>query len=80
MFEFLITTGAGTNTYVQNLLDYAEEFVESGRRRLRLSAFGVVNKLPMSATWTKIAVMKRAYRSKPNGGYCASPEVEWTKL
>ena len=80
VFEFLIHTGAGTNTYVQNLLDYAEKFVDAGKRRLRLSAFGVVNKLPMDAPWTKIAVVKRAYRGKPNAGYCASPGVEWTKL
>ena len=80
VFEFLIHTGAGTNTYVQNLLDYAEKFVDAGKRRLRLSAFGVVNKLPMDAPWTKIAVVKRAYRGKPSAGYCASPGLEWTRV
>ena len=30
--------------------------------------------------WAKIAALKGAYRTKPNNGYCASPEHDWIKL
>ena len=80
VFEFLISTGAGKNSYVSNLFDYTGTFVDSNLRRLRLSAFGVVNKMDATCQWTKIAALKRAYRTKPHNRYCQSPETDWIKV
>lgn len=77
VFEFLISTGVGTNTYIKDLLDFGSKFVDSKKRQLRFSAFASANAISEQAPWTKIAVIKRAYRKKPHNGYCPSPETTW---
>ena len=66
VFDFLISVGAGHNTFVDDFLAYAAKFVDSKKRQLRLGAFGAVNLIPEQFPWTKIAVLKRAYKKKPN--------------
>ena len=78
LFDFLINGGVGTNTYVEDFQEFASVYVDSSKRQLRLSAFGVANKIQELAPLTKMAVMKRAYRKKPNLGFCANPESLWT--
>ncbi len=80
VFEFLISTGAGKNSYVSNLSDYIGTFVDSNLRRLRLSAFGAVNKMHADCPWAKVATLKKAYRTKTNNRYCANPEHDWIKV
>ena len=62
LFDLFMHVGLGKNTYLDHLLEYAQVFVDSKKRRLRLSVFGVMNKLPQSVPRTKVALIKRAYR------------------
>jgi hypothetical protein len=80
LFEFCITLGVGTNTYVSALLDFAGVYVMSSQRQLRFAAFGIVNKLPEDCPLTKVAVIKRAYRKEPKHGCCPNPESTWTSI
>ena len=77
LFDFLIAAGVGVNSYVEDLLEFAGCFVDCKKRQLRFSAFGVANKMCKECPWSKIAVMKRAYRKKAVQGFCPSPEVQW---
>ena len=78
VFDFLISIGVGKNTYTEDLLEWAARYVDSKRRQLRFAAFAGVNKMCPQAVWSKIAVVKRAYRCKPTGnGFCPSPEPPW---
>lgn len=85
VFDFLIKLGVATtandekqNSYVPELLEFGAIFVDGKKRQLRLAAFGVTNKMRDDEPLSKVAVLKRAYRSKPTFGFCPSPEVEWT--
>jgi len=77
VFDFLVSSGVGQNGFVDELLDWAARYVDSKKRQLRLSAFSVINKMCEEAVWSRVAVIKRAYRKQPTNGYCASPEKEW---
>ena len=77
LFDFLVCAGVGTNSYIEDLLEFGGCFVDSKKRQLRFSAFAVANKICEQAPWSKIAVMKRAYRKKPVNGFCPSPEPIW---
>ena len=77
LFDFLISAGVGKNSYVEDLLEFGGCFVDSKKRQLRFSAFAVDNKICEQAPWSKIAVLKRAYRKKPVNGFCPSPEAGW---
>jgi hypothetical protein len=65
LYEFCITLGVGTNTYVPDLLEFVAVYVLSSQRQLRFSAFGIANKLPEGCPLLKVAVIKRAYRKDP---------------
>jgi len=80
IFDFLISAGVGTNSYVDHLLEWTGVYVDSKKRQLRFGAFAVLNKMPPKAKWSQIAVAKRAYRKTPVNGYCASPEAAWGEL
>ena len=77
VFDWLIKAGVGTNTYVDCFLAWTAIFVDSSKRRLRLGAWAVLNRMPDMANWVKIAILERAYRKKPTAGYCPSPEAVW---
>ena len=77
LFDFLISIGVGKNTYFDELADFQRIFVNSKLRQLRFGAFGVVNKLNAKFPRVKIAVIKRAYRKTPAGGWCPNPEGAW---
>ena len=77
VFDFLISTGVGKNTYVEELQNFIGASVDSKNRQLRFSAFAVANKIDAHAPLTKIAIMKRAYRKKPSLGFCPNPEAAW---
>jgi hypothetical protein len=79
MFEFAISLGAKTNSYISDFLVFAARYVDSKTRSLRLSAFVEINKLPEGVPRCKIAILKRAYRKKPVHGICPSPEALWSK-
>ena len=80
LFDLLIHLGVGRNSYVDDLLEFGSCFVDSKKRQLRFNAFHVANKMGQDCPWSKVAVIKRAYRKKPTLGYCPSPESEWTKF
>ena len=77
LFDFLINSGVGQNSYIADLQDFTGAFVDSSLRQLRVGAFGVVNKFQGIAPLTKIAILKRAYRKKPSTGFCPNPEPSW---
>ena len=77
LFDFLISAGVGKNSYIDDLLEFGGCFVDSKKRQLRFSAFAVANKICEQAPWSRIAVLKRAYRKKPVYGFCPSPEPSW---
>ena len=60
VFDFLISVGAGRNTFIDDFLAYAAKFVDSKKRQLRLQAFGKLSQTPDEFPWTTIAVFKRA--------------------
>lgn len=77
LFDYLISAGVGKNSYIDHLLEFGGCFVDSKKRQLRFAAFGIANKISERAPWTKIAVIKRAYRKKPSHGFCPCPESLW---
>lgn len=77
VFDFLISCGAGKNGYIANLMEWLGRFVDSKKRQLRISAFTVINKMPAEGPLSKVAVLKRAYRKTPGGGFCQNPEAAW---
>jgi hypothetical protein len=77
MFDFVISLGAQTNPYLPSFLTFGEMFVNQKVRSLRLSAYGLVNKIDGRCPRTKVAVLKRAYRKEPVYGYCPTPEAAW---
>ena len=77
IFEFLISNGVASNSFISELLEWAGIFVDGKKRQLRFHAFGVINKMCDSAPWAKMAVIKRAYRKEPQNGFCPSPESAW---
>ena len=77
VFDFLISSGVGTNAYVDHLLEWTACFVDSKKRQLRFAAFAVVNKMCEQGVWSRMAVVKRAYRKQPSNGFCPSPEAAW---
>ena len=77
LFDFLMSAGVGKNSYIEDLLEFGGCFVDSKKRQLRFSAFAAANKICEQAPWSKIAVMKRAYRKKPVNGFCPCPEQMW---
>jgi len=77
VFDYLIHAGVGTNSYADDLLAFATIFVDSKKRRLRLCAFGAINKMSVQHQWVRVAVLKRAYRKKPSNGFCPNPESHW---
>lgn len=78
LFDFLISSGVGQNSYITDLLDFTSTIVDSSLRQLHFAAFGVVNKIKGVAPLTKIAMLKRSYRKKPTMGFCPNPESSWT--
>ena len=80
MFECVVSLGANNSSYIQELIEFGDRFVDSKFRQLRLNAFTEVNKMPVACPRSKIAVFKRAYRKKPSYGYCPSPEATWGKI
>ena len=79
VFEFLISLGVGTNSYVEDLEDFTKFFVNSKLRQLRFFAFANANAIPDCFPLVKVGVIKRAYRKKPSYGFCPSPETDWGK-
>ena len=77
VFDCVISLGATKNNFVSDLLDFGSKFVDQKQRQLRMSAFAMVNKMPIEAPCSKVAVLKRAFRKTPAYGYCPSPEVGW---
>ena len=85
VFDFLISNGVGKNGYIDHLMEWTTCFVDSKKRQLRFSAFTAVNNMCAEAVWSRMAVVKRAYRKQPTLGFCPSPEtargaIRWTSL
>ena len=46
IFDFLISNGAGKNSYIDDFLDWASVFVNGAKRQLRFAALAPINKMP----------------------------------
>ena len=77
LFEFVINLGAEKNPFVPDLIDFGARFVDQKQRQLRLSAFADINKVDPHFPRVKVAALKRAYRKKPQHGFCPSPESKF---
>ena len=64
LFDFVVNLGAMENPFIPDLLDFASRFVDQKQRQLRLGAFVEANKVNMHFPRVKIAMLKRAYRTK----------------
>ena len=53
LFDFLVSLGVGKNKFIDCLLQYAGTRVRSAKRQLRFQAFGVANKMPLEAPYSK---------------------------
>ena len=80
VYDFLVSLGAGQNSYIDDFLEFGERLVDSKKRQLRFAAFASANSISEKFPWTKVAIMKRAYRNKPSNGYCANPETQWKDI
>ena len=86
LFDFFVGLGSTKAAFIPLLLEFCQCFVNSKRRGLRLSAFGVAKNIPDSLPWVKVAVIMRCYRSgqpaKRKGdswAWCPDPETCFTK-
>ena len=75
LFDFVISLGAKTNSYIPELLDFAEKIIDQKQRQLRIQAFAELNRWSQNLPRAKIACLKRAYRSNPVRGFCPTPEA-----
>ena len=80
VFLYLVSLGVGSNSYVNELQEFARFFVNSKYRQLRFAAFGCANAAPENCPLVKLALIKRAYRKKPYNAFCPSPEQDWGKF
>ena len=79
LFDYMVSLGVGSNTYLENLLDFTRFFVNSKKRQLRFSAFTAANKLPKSCPRIRVGLIKRAYKKVPSNQFCPNPEELWSK-
>ena len=77
--NFVATMGARSGPWLKVYQQFAQRFVNSSERRLRLSAFTIVNQMAESCPRAKLAVLFRAYRKEPTNGWSPSPEQLWAK-
>ena len=76
MFDFVVQMGGGLNKYLPEFFEFTSKCVSSQYRQLRSSIFAGLNKLDAGPR-SKIAIMKRSLRSKPNSaGACPLPESD----
>ena len=52
LFEFVVNMGASKSKFIQMFLEFGSMFVDQKQRRLRLSAFAEVNKIPLETGQT----------------------------
>ena len=77
LFDFVVSMGAGKNSFIKLILEFGSMFVDQKQRQLRLCAFAEVNKMPLETPRCKIAVLMRAYRMPPARTWCPTPEPAW---
>ena len=77
LFDFVVSMGAGKNSFIKLILEFGSMFVDQKQRQLRLCAFAEVNKMPLDTPRCKIAVLMRAYRKSPSRTWCPTPEPAW---
>ena len=77
LFDFVVSMGAGKNSFIKLSLEFGSMFVDQKQRQLRLCAFAEVNKMPLDTPRCKIAVLMRAYRKPPSRTWCPTPEAAW---
>jgi hypothetical protein len=64
---------------MQLLMTFSRMFVDSSKKRLPLTAFKDINKLPAETPRTRVAVLMRLYDQGPPKGsiWCPAPEPLW---
>ena len=80
MFQAVVELGAGKFSFIKDLIEFGELFVNSKVRRLRLSCFTQLNKFPSECPLVKIAALKRTYRRVPVYVNCPSIKNSWLKV
>ena len=59
LFDFIVGLGSTKAAFIPLLLEFCQHFVNSKRRGLRHSAFGVAKNIPDNLPWVKVAVIMR---------------------
>ena len=77
--DFALALGIRSGGWLDTFVRFAERYVDSKTRQLRIQAFGDVNKIGINYPRTKIAVLMRAYKKEPKRGWCPEPESLWGK-
>ena len=78
--DLALGLGIRSGGWLKTFVAFAEKYVDSKKRQLRLEAYGLVNKMPLMCPRTKVAVLMRAYRKEPRRTWCPEPEALWAKL
>ena len=79
LFDFVVNLGSGKAPFHDQLLDFCQRYVNSKKRQLRFTAFGVAARLPVACPRTKVAIMMRAYNKAPRCTWCPEPEAWWSQ-
>ena len=79
LFDYIVSLGVGSNSYLENLLEFGRFWVNSKKRQLRFSAFTAANKIPKSCPRIRVALIKRSYKKMPTNNFCPNPEEFWGK-
>ena len=81
LFDFIVNLGANNADYIPQLVEFLSVWVDSGKKRLSLSAFKEVNKISIDFPRSKVAVVMRAYWKDPDKQkYCPAPESLWSRV
>ena len=64
LYRFVVDLGAGSELFCQDLMEFHQQWVDPKVRRIRLSAFGIVNTFPPQAPHLRVGV-KRVYSCDP---------------
>ena len=79
LFDLVISLGAGTAAFVDELKAWSNIFVDASKRRMRLVGFKSVNSIGPDKPRVKLAAIKLSYRSAPKNGFVNNPDPHWAK-
>ena len=79
LYQYVLNLGSLKSPHLTKLVEFFQTFVDSKHRRLQLSAFAEINKLPEKTPRVHVAVLMLSYRREPPKGsmWCHMPDPIW---